>query len=87
MASPFPTSGEALAFEGTVEVVVLAQDGTVLGSGIVTGSGSPPAGPFEGSIAFDPPVQPTPGIVLYRIHSPEDGRVVQATSVRIRLAP
>ena len=88
LATPFETTGEALAFEGTVEVVVLAQgDPAPLGQGIVTGSGSPPAGPFSGTIEFRSPSEPTPGVLVYRVRSPEDGRVVQATSLRVRLTP
>lgn len=88
LASPFETSGEALAFEGSVEVSVLAQgDPTPLGQGVVTGSGVPPAGPFEGRITFTPPAEAVPGVLVYRITSPEDGRVVQATAVRVRLTP
>lgn len=86
LASPFETSGEALAFEGSVEVLVLTQDDPQpIGQGTVTGSGSPPAGPFDGDISFAPPEGPTAGILVYRISSPEDGRVVQATSFRVRL--
>jgi Immunoglobulin-like domain of bacterial spore germination len=88
LASPFETTGEALAFEGTVEVLVLAQDDPVpIGQGIVTGSGMPPAGPFEGRIEFTPPPEPVAGVLVYRIHSPEDGRVVRATAVPVRLTP
>lgn len=86
LATPFETSGEALAFEGSVEVLVLSQDDPQpLGQGTVTGSGSPPAGPFDGDISFTPPAGPTAGILVYRVSSPEDGRVVQATSFRVRL--
>jgi len=86
LSTPFETSGEALAFEGSVEVLVLAQgEPEPLGSGTVTGSGAPPAAPFSGSISYEPPQQPTPGVLVYRVHSPEDGRVVQATSIRVRL--
>lgn len=88
LASPFETSGEALAFEGTVEVLVLTQeDPTPIGEGVVTGSGTPPPGPFSGRIEFQPPEEPVAGVVVYRTRSPEDGRVVQATSVRVRLTP
>ena len=88
LASPFETTGEALAFEGTVEVLVLAQDDPMpIGQGIVTGSGTPPAGPFEGRIEFSPPAEPVAGVLVYRIHSPEDGRVVRATAVPVRLTP
>lgn len=88
LASPFDTSGEALAFEGTVEVLVLTQGGSApIGQGVVTGSGTPPPGPFSGRIEFQPPEEPVPGVLVYRTRSPEDGRVVQATSVRVRLTP
>lgn len=88
LASPFETSGEALAFEGNVEVLVLAQtDPTPIGQGTVTGSGTPPAGPFSGSIQFQPPSEPVAGVLVYRVRSPEDGRVVQATSLPVRLTP
>lgn len=87
ISSPFTTSGTALAFEGTVGVVVLSQadPGAPLGEGFVTGSGSPPAGPFEGEISFTPPSADGPGIVVYRTHSGEDGHVQQAASFPVRL--
>jgi hypothetical protein len=86
LASPFQTTGDALAFEGAVEVLVLTQaDLAPVGAGTVTGSGVPPAGPFAGDVAFTPPPEPTPGILVYRISSAEDGRVLGATSVRVRL--
>lgn len=86
LATTFETAGEALAFEGNVQVLVLMQsDPTPIGEGTVTGSGSPPAGPFQGDVSFFAPERPTPGILVYRIQSPEDGRVVQATSFRVRL--
>ena len=84
--SPFTTSGTALAFEGTVDVLVLAQDRPdPLGEGFVTGSGTPPAGPFEGEISFTAPSGDTPGVLVYRTRSAEDGHVQQATSFPVRL--
>ena len=86
ISSPFQTSGTALAFEGTVQVRVLAQgDEEPLGEGFVTGSGSPPAGPFEGEISFTAPAEDTPGVVVYLTTSGEDGHVMQATSFPVRL--
>lgn len=86
VSSPFETTGQALAFEGTVDVIVRTQDDPALiGEGFVTGSGTPPAAPFEGSIEFDPPSADTPGIIVYRVLSAEDGHVVQATSFPVRL--
>lgn len=86
VSSPFETTGQALAFEGTVDVIVRTQDDPALiGEGFVTGSGTPPAAPFEGSIEFDAPSADTPGIIVYRVLSAEDGHVVQATSFPVRL--
>lgn len=88
VTSPFTTSGEALAFEGTVDVLVRTQDDPMpLGEGFVTGSGTPPAGPFEGTIEFDAPTEETPGILIYRTLSAEDGHVLQASSFPVRLTP
>lgn len=88
LSSPFETTGSALAFEGTVDVLVRSQDDpAILGEGFVTGSGTPPPGPFEGSIEFSPPTEETPGIVIYRELSAEDGHVRKATSFPVRLQP
>jgi hypothetical protein len=70
LACPQAVSGRALAFEGTVQVRIDAyqSDGgrVTLGDGFVTGSGSPPAGPFTGSISCTVPggVEPT-GLVMF----------------------
>ncbi|WP_436792937.1 Gmad2 immunoglobulin-like domain-containing protein [Actinospongicola halichondriae] len=86
LSSPFDTTGSALAFEGTVDVIVRTQDDPEpIGEGFVTGSGTPPAGPFTGEIEFTAPTEDTPGIVVYRILSAEDGHVTQATSFPIHL--
>ena len=87
ISSPFETNGEALAFEGTVDVTVASQDDAVgRGSdGFVTGSGVPPAGPFTDSIEFSPPSEDAPGILIYRVFSAEDGHVTEATSFPVRL--
>jgi len=88
LASPFETSGQALAFEGTVEVVVVSQrEAAPLGQGVVTGSGTPPPGPYRGKIEFRPPPEPVGGVVVYRIRSGDDGRVIRAAAVRVRLTP
>lgn len=86
LASPFQTTGSALAFEGTVDVaVVVAGQADPVGTGFVTGNGTPPAGPFDDRISFVAPGPETPGVVVYRTLSAEDGHVIQATSVRVRL--
>lgn len=59
LSCPMVTSGTAVAFEGTVQVRIDAYDPTgeriEAGRGFVTGSGLPPAGPFEGEIDCIPP--------------------------------
>lgn len=86
ISSPFQTAGMALAFEGTVDVLVRTQnDPTPIGEGFVTGNGTPPAGPFEGEIEFTPPATTQPGIIVYRTLSAEDGHVIQATSFPVAL--
>lgn len=88
ISSPFETTGSALAFEGTVNVLVRTlDDPTPLGEGFVTGHGVPPAGPFEGSIEFEAPSEDVPGIIIYLEYSAEDGHVRKATSIPVRLSP
>jgi hypothetical protein len=71
LSCPQPVAGRALAFEGTVQVRIDAYlpDGrrVTAGQGVVTGSGSPPAGPFEGEIdcAIPTGVEAS-GVVLFR---------------------
>lgn len=85
LGSPFETRGQAVAFEGTVDIVVRSQDGAQRGSGFVTGSGAPPAGPFDGQIYFGTPREDQPGVIVYRTLSAEDGHVEKATSFPVRL--
>lgn len=86
LATPFQTSGRALAFEGTVDVLVLEQGSPLpRGTGFVMGSGTPPPGPFSGRIVYTAPDEPLPGVLVYRTLSAEDGRVLQATSFPVRL--
>lgn len=88
LSSPFTTSGTALAFEGTVEVVLRTQnDPAPVAEDVVTGSGVPPAGPFEKEIPFDAPAEEQTGILIYRTTSAEDGHVVAATSFPVQLLP
>lgn len=83
---PVTLAGEALAFEGTVQVEVRG-DGTTtpLGEGFVTGSGSPPAGPFEGQVDWANPGGGWGALVLYT-YGGEDPVVWEATVVRVRFA-
>lgn len=86
---PVHLAGTALAFEGHVDVAVYADfvEGPI-GTGFVTGSGSPPAGPFEGDIECDV-AQLDDGIhygtIVLSTASGEDGRIWTAEVVRVQL--
>lgn len=83
VTSPLTVSGEARAFEGTVDVE-LRGDGLdePLASGFVTGSGGPDLGPFEGTFEFDQPDVFAGALVLFTL-SAEDGSVVEASVMRV----
>lgn len=84
VASPVTVTGRARAFEGTVVVRVVADGSTaVLGQGVVTGRGDGVLGPFSGSVDFAPPPSDA-GAVLFLTESAEDGRVWQASVLRVR---
>ena len=85
ISSPVELRGSALAFEGTVNVDV-RQDGThqPLGAGFVTGGGDV-SRPFSGELAFSTPTERF-GAVVFREFSAEDGRVLDATVVRVAFA-
>ena len=86
ISSPVTLRGEALAFEGNVNVEIREQGrAEPIGEGFVTGSGSPPAGPYEGEIEFSTPSVGT-GVILYRELSAEDGSVVWAAATRVQFA-
>lgn len=82
--SPLPLRGRARAFEGTVNVAVLALGSArPLGEGFVTGSGGGDLGPFEGTVTWNGPAGR--GVVLFATHSAEDGSVWEATAVPVAL--
>jgi Immunoglobulin-like domain of bacterial spore germination len=82
IASPVSVTGSALAWEGNVNGEI-RQDGTraPLGTGVFTGGGDVMR-PFSGSISYSAPSQPYGALVLVT-HSAEDGRVWQATVLRV----
>jgi hypothetical protein len=83
VASPLTISGTASAFEGTVDVELRADgNGEPIYEGFVTGSGSPEPGPYEATIEFTSPGAGGGALVLIS-RSPEDGRVVEASALRI----
>lgn len=85
IASPVAVSGNALAWEGVVDVEI-RQDGSrqPLGTGVVTGGGDTMR-PFAGEIGYSTPTADR-GAVLFVSHSAMDGRVWQATVVRVSFA-
>lgn len=85
IGQPLRLSGRARAFEGNVEVLVVQDDGRVLGEGFVTGSGDGTLGPFAGEVRFDEPTEDRGALVL-RTSSAEDGAVTEAHVQRVGFA-
>ena len=84
LTSPVALSGTAVAFEGQVSVE-LWTDGAEepLAMTFVTGGGDEPR-PFEGTLSFDQQPATDGGALLFRPHSGEDGRVWEASVLRVR---
>ena len=83
VSSPLTIAGTASAFEGTVDVEFRADgNGEPIYEGFVTGSGGPEPGPYEATIEFTSP-GPIGGALVLISRSPEDGRVVEASALRI----
>lgn len=80
---PVLLSGEARAYEGTVQVAVYTDgDPIPIGEGFVTGSGGAELGPFDGEIDIETPQGGWGALVLYTT-SAEDGSVWGVTAVRV----
>ncbi len=83
ISSPLTLRGMSMAFEGTVQTQVRADDVTApLATSYVTG-GSTAMGPFSGSLPFTR-ASATSGAVVLLTTSAEDGSVRQATVLRVR---
>ncbi len=80
---PLRLTGRARAYEGTVNVRVF-QDGSAdpIGTGIVMGRGDGVLGPFDSEIRFDNAGGGW-GTVVFSTSSAEDGRIWEATVVRV----
>jgi hypothetical protein len=85
ISSPVAVSGNAVAFEGTVNVEI-RQDGArqPIGTGFVTGGGDIPR-PFSGEIEFSAPTAQY-GAIVFLTRSEEDGRVWEAAVLRVSFA-
>ncbi len=81
--SPLTISGTASAFEGTVDVELRADgNGEPIYVGFVTGGGAPSRAPFSDTIDFTSPGTGGGALVLFS-RSSEDGRVLEASALRI----
>ncbi|MBX3286757.1 MAG: Gmad2 immunoglobulin-like domain-containing protein [Acidimicrobiales bacterium] len=87
ITDPVHLAGRARAFEGTVDVRIVA-DGSAdpVGTGFVTGRGDGVLGPFEEDLRFDAGGARW-GVVVFSTASAEDGRIWEATVVRVAFAP
>lgn len=83
--SPLEVSGQALAFEGVVDVELRADgDSTPLITGSVTGGGTEMQ-PFEGSFTWTNPGEGA-GAVVMLTRSMDDGRIWSVSAVRVTFA-
>jgi hypothetical protein len=86
ISSPVRLQGTSTAFEATVNVLVVSDASTEpLGEGFVMGGANGELGPFDGTIEFAAPTAPMGALILLT-YSAEDGRVTEASVVRIALA-
>ena len=87
IASPVTIRGTSTAYEATVNVEV-REDGNdqPLVSTFLMGGANGQMGPLEGDVAFATP-RATSGAMVLFTKSPEDGRVAEATVVRVAFAP
>ncbi len=86
ISSPQALSGQAYAFEGTVDVRLFV-DGTQepIAGTFVTGRGDGVLGDFEGELSFVAPEGPTHGVLVLTSGGGEDGAPIAAQVVRVRL--
>jgi hypothetical protein len=86
--SPIAVSGEATAYEGTVQVEVRQagmKPGEALGRGIVTAGAQGNLEPFAAEIAFDPPSTDALSALVLFTESAVDGSTLEATVVALTM--
>jgi hypothetical protein len=85
ISSPVRLTGQALAFEGTVNVQI-REDGMLagqsLGKGFVTGGGDIKR-PYSDDVTFRAPTKPG-GAILYTVLSMADGGIIQVAAIKVR---
>jgi hypothetical protein len=97
ISSPVAMAGTSTAFEATVNVHLVADGAadtpaaegapaTPLASTFVMGGSMGDLLPFNGTLDFASPGAGTSGALVFLTFSPEDGRVVNATTVRVHFA-
>jgi hypothetical protein len=84
VSSPLTVSGRSVAFEGTVQVAIRVDgDDEPVFEGFVTGGAAPgDSAPFEETFEWDAPESGRGQLVFFTVSS-DDGRVLQATVVRV----
>lgn len=84
VTSPLELAGAAYAFEGTVDVRLLA-DGTTepIGTTFVTGRGDGVLGEFDGELTFEVPDGTEHGVLVLSSAGGEDGATIAATVIRV----
>jgi spore germination protein GerM len=85
ISSPVRLTGQALAFEGTVNIQI-REDGMLagqsLGKGFVTGGGDIKR-PYSDDVTFRAPTKPG-GAILYTVLSMADGGIIQIAAIKVR---
>jgi Immunoglobulin-like domain of bacterial spore germination len=85
ISSPVVVKGTSTAFEARVAVEI-REDGnpsSISTNGYVMGGSNGEFGPFDDTVEFDPPTARY-GAILFSTSSAEDGRIFEATVVRVR---
>lgn len=86
ISSPFTLTGQAYAFEGTVQVELRVDGGgEPLASTFVTGRGDGELGDYEGELTFDPQPAGTFATILYLSEGGEDGAPIYFAATRVQL--
>jgi len=88
ISSPVHLTGTSTAFEATVSVLIYGDgDMTPLARRFVMGGSNGEFGPFDALFEFSSPGAATAGTVVLFTESMEDGRMWEASVIRVRFAP